>query len=69
MMFLEQKLKKFEDMEEALAAYNSNKPIRCKNYNAGKCYPSELINHNYVYKAMRRYRYQIYRDLKMDMVQ
>jgi len=64
--FLDQKLNKFSSLEDALAAYNSNRPIRCKNYNAGKCYPEELINHNYVYKAMRRYNYQIYKEIKNE---
>jgi hypothetical protein len=67
-LFLEQKLKKYKSMEEVFASYNSNVPIRCIKYKVDKCYPRELVNHNYVYKAMRRYKYQIYKNVKLSML-
>ena len=65
--FLEQKIKKYGSLQDAFAAYNANRPIICKNYNAGKCYPNEYINHEYVYKVMRRYKYEIYKNTKLSM--
>jgi soluble lytic murein transglycosylase-like protein len=66
--YLEKKLSNHPTLEEAFASYNAGRVIRCKSYNAGRCYPREFVNHEYVYKVLRRYRYQIYRDLELEML-
>jgi len=44
--FLEQKIKMYNSIEDVFAAYNANRPIRCKTLKRGKCYPNEYVNHN-----------------------
>ena len=57
--YLNKKIKRYGAVDESFAAYNASKVRRCENFNPGVCYPGEFINHEYVYKAMRRYNYQI----------
>ena len=62
--FLELKMKKCKKMEEAFAAYNADRVIRCRTYRPSKCYPNEFVNHKYVYKVNRRYKYERYKKFK-----
>ena len=56
-LYLEQKLTKYKDIEQAIVSYNSYKPIVCTKYNPGKCYPGEYINQDYLIKVIRYYNY------------
>ena len=55
--YLEQRLLQYNNIEDAVVAYNSYRPIVCKKYNPGKCYPGEYINQSYLIKVMRYYNY------------
>lgn len=55
--YLEQRLERYENIKDAVVAYNSYKPIVCKKYNPGKCYPGEYINQKYLISVMRHYEY------------
>ena len=61
-LFLNSRFEKYALLEDVFAAYNSGRPIRCK-VKSKKCYPMELINHEYVYKVTRRYRFELLKSM------
>jgi hypothetical protein len=67
--YLQMKVDKYSDLNDAIVSYNSGSPVVCKNYNPGKCYPGEYINQKYLIKVMRHYNYlkgsQEWTDLKL----
>lgn len=46
---------KYTTTTDIIAAYNSGKPIICKNYNPGKCKAGQYYNQAYVDKVFSRY--------------
>lgn len=45
------------NIKSLIAAYNAGTAIVCRNFNPGKCYPGEYVNHSYVSKVYRHYKY------------
>lgn len=56
-LYLKYLKKKHEitEIKSLIAGYNAGKPLICKNYNPGKCYPGEYINQLYVWNVYRHY--------------
>ena len=65
--FLEKKMLENVFLDDVIASYNSNRPVRCRTYKPGKCYPNEYINHEYVYKVKRRYNYERLKEVKRNV--
>jgi soluble lytic murein transglycosylase-like protein len=64
-LFLKSKIEKYGKGDDAIAAYNADKPYKCKRYVPDKCYTSEYVNQNYVNKVKRRYSFEILKSLNM----
>ena len=51
------KVHKPVEIKSLIAAWNSGTPIICENWNKGKCYPGQFINHDYVRDVHDHYIY------------